>query len=676
MSDADKRDEEGAAQGPRLSRQEGGAAGADAAPAAPAEEAARPDGRGKARGNAEAPARAPLKAGRSAFGRLAAFADRVSAILHDALSAALDRAEASPVRAALLIVLVTLAVALPGLTILPPTDRDESRFVQASRQMLQSGDFIDIRFQDAPRWKKPAGIYWAQAGSVAGASALAGRDLSGEVWAYRIPSILGALAAGLGLAWGVAPLIGRRAAVLAGVMLPASALLAAEANIAKTDALLLGLSVLAMGAYFRLLALHRPEAGVVAQAESRRLSLLFWGLIGAGFLVKGPIVLIPAFGAALVLGVAERSLRPLGAMGWRWGPPLALLIAAPWYIAIGIQTDGAFFEEALLKDLLGKVVEGKESHGAPPGTYAAVFWAVFWPWAPLLLAILPALRRWREAPVLPLLAWAVPAWLVFEFTPTKLPHYVLPALPPVAALIAWGLEARPADPSAPRWRRILPAFLFGLVAAVLVVAAGIAPAAIQLWNGQDLDWAAALAGFALALVAAPLCLGAVRLLASGRYGRAAAPMLVSAVLLFAALLQFALPATRFGQPSVRMAGIAAPWTACLGAPPAATKYNEPSLVFLQGGDTAMFREADAAAYLAGGAGRLVWAVDGRMDAPLAEAGLEAQELARFTGFNLNGGKRQVHRLLAVAGDPAVEACRAVFAAQDEAREAAAPAAAR
>src|SRR5437762_12038528 len=57
-----------------------------------------------------------------------------------------------------LLALLSLALHLPGIATLPPTDRDEARFVQASRQMLESQDFLRIRFQDEPRNKKPAGI--------------------------------------------------------------------------------------------------------------------------------------------------------------------------------------------------------------------------------------------------------------------------------------------------------------------------------------------------------------------------------------------------------------------------------------------------------------------------------------------------------------------------------------
>src|SRR5580698_8559061 len=78
---------------------------------------------------------------------------------------------------------------LPGILSLPALDRDESRFAQSSRQMLDSGNFVDIRFGQVPRYKKPVGIYWMQAAATAPF-----RDHS-HIWTYRLPSLLGGVVA-------------------------------------------------------------------------------------------------------------------------------------------------------------------------------------------------------------------------------------------------------------------------------------------------------------------------------------------------------------------------------------------------------------------------------------------------------------------------------------------------
>src|SRR4030088_2462605 len=95
------------------------------------------------------------------------------------------------VRPYALLAALCLVLYVPGLAAIPPLDRDEARFAQATRQMLETGDFIRIRFQDEARNKKPVGIYWLQAGAVAAFST----PESPEIWPYRLPSVLAATAA-------------------------------------------------------------------------------------------------------------------------------------------------------------------------------------------------------------------------------------------------------------------------------------------------------------------------------------------------------------------------------------------------------------------------------------------------------------------------------------------------
>src|SRR5262249_3230535 len=143
-----------------------------------------------------------------------------------------------------LLALLCLILYVPGLSAIPALDRDEARFAQAARQMLQSGDFVSIRFQDQARNKKPVGIYWLQADAVAALSS----PESAAIWPYRVPSALGAAAASLlTFAFG-ARLLGSQSAGFIAAVLTASALgVVAEAHLAKTDAVLLAAIVAAQG---------------------------------------------------------------------------------------------------------------------------------------------------------------------------------------------------------------------------------------------------------------------------------------------------------------------------------------------------------------------------------------------------------------------------------------------
>src|SRR5271169_2766746 len=182
-----------------------------------------------------------------------------------------------------LLVLICVALFVPGLARMPPLDRDEPRFAQASRQMVESGDFIDIRFQAEPRLKKPVGIYWLQAASAAVFSAAD----SDRIWPYRLPSTVGAALAVLLTAALGARLFGREAGLGAALLLAICAVLSAEARIAKTDAALLA-SVVAAQLALGKAYLERDRQKTPSYANP----ILFWAALGAGILIKGPIILM------------------------------------------------------------------------------------------------------------------------------------------------------------------------------------------------------------------------------------------------------------------------------------------------------------------------------------------------------------------------------------------------
>src|SRR5215475_1811740 len=118
-----------------------------------------------------------------------------------------------------LLSLLCLLLYVPGISTIPPLDRDEARFAQASRQMLETGDYLRIRFQDEARNKKPAGIYWLQAASVAAFS----MPESSAIWPYRLPSLLGAFGA-VFLTFAIGGALFRREAALIGAALLGSSL--------------------------------------------------------------------------------------------------------------------------------------------------------------------------------------------------------------------------------------------------------------------------------------------------------------------------------------------------------------------------------------------------------------------------------------------------------------------
>jgi 4-amino-4-deoxy-L-arabinose transferase-like glycosyltransferase len=519
--------------------------------------------------------------GRTGAGHVGRLLDGAEA----ALARLLAVAARSGAHRALVVGLVALAVILPGLAPMPVTDRDEARFAQASKQMVETGDLVDIRFQDRPRWKKPAGIYWMQAGA---ASLLGGAEA--PIWAYRLPSALGALAAALLLGWAARPMVGSEGAALAAIMLATSLLAIGEANIAKTDAMLTACAVAALGGLARLLPEGpRPGWGV---------RLVFWAAIGAAILIKGPIVPLVVALALGWLWVAWRRPPPLARLRPLPGLALAALIAAPWLVAIWIVSDGAFFAESVGRDLLGKVQEGQEAHWGPPGLYLLLVWLTLWPWAALVPPAAPWLWQRRRADRLRLLAgWVIPFWLILEAVPTKLPHYVLPLYPALAvALAAWALAEDRPEPG--RGLRRASAALVAVPGGLLAIALVGLPAALE----GRVPWGA----LALALLGAGAVWLAARAALAGRVRAQVAAGLVASASLSAGVLQVGLPALDTAFPSPRIVALAEPWRPCASGPLISGGYREPSLVFLTETGTELPPPREIARRLAEDPGALVF----------------------------------------------------------------------
>ncbi len=531
----------------------------------------------------------------------------------------------------LLLTLFCALMFLPGLGSLPPLDRDESRFAQATAQMLETGDFIDIRFQDQPRHKKPAGIHWLQAASVSLFSDPGAR----EIWAYRLPSVIGAWAAVLFTFAAGAALFGQPAGLLAGGMMAASVMLILEAHQAKTDAVLLA----AVMAQQFVLARHYLAARSGGQPPGLGLAVVFWLAMGTGVMIKGPIAPLITLMTIAALVIADRDARWLRRLGWLWGLPLACALALPWYIAIGDRTGGdgdGFVMTALTTDLIPKLLGGQESHGAPPGYYALLMIFFFWPGS---LFAWPALvRAWRarqETAIRFCLAWMLPAWLMFELIPTKLPHYVLPLYPALALMTAAALvtilkHERP-------WfgRKTLVAAI-GLWTFIALTLGG-AAAYLPIHFGAEVDWPTAL--FVLLPIATTAAViqamrrrAGVNLVARSVIGGGALVILVIGVMITGFQPMWA------GRDAARAVHAAFP-----DGPPGITAsagYSEPSLVFLLGTRTKLTAGPGAAGHVLSQANAAAIVESRQLSAfkkALGDRAGQVREIARAAGVNYSKG---------------------------------------
>jgi 4-amino-4-deoxy-L-arabinose transferase-like glycosyltransferase len=557
------------------------------------------------------------------------------------LSAILDRAVLSHARAVALLSVFCLIVFLPGFFRVPPVDRDEARFAQATKQMIETGEYVDIRFQDEPRYKKPVGIYWLQAGAVKLGEAAGVPHALTTIWLYRLPSLLGAIGAVLLCYWTALAFVSRRAALLAALMMASSVLLGVEARLAKTDAMLLLTCVAAMGALARIYLAHRRAP---TEAVGWCCPAILWSAIAGGVLLKGPLILMVVGLTVASLSILDRStrwilkLRPVIGVLW-----MSVLVS-PWFAAIIARSGTAFFTNAVGKDMLAKVTGGQEAHGAPPGYYLVLFFLTFWPGAVLSGLAVPAVWQARREPGAQfLLAWLVPSWLVFEATITKLPHYVLPLYPAVAILIA-GVVDR-GGLAQKRWmiRGTMWWFVFPVIIA-LAVAIGF------IVIDRDLGliaWPFAAAAMIFGLFAWWLydVDGAERSLLRG---------VVASVFLAITVYAIAFPSFRALFPSSLVAD--ALRASDCEDPHVASVYNyqEPSLVFLAGTNTKFVDGSGAAQFLHAGSCHFAL-IDARSERRFVQRanaiGLRYSLAGRIEGYNISIGHPVSLTIYRSVGEP-------------------------
>ena len=528
------------------------------------------------------------------------------------------------------VVAVCLMVYLPGLATIPPVDRDESRFAQASRQMAEGrfpGDWVVPRVQEEPRLNKPPVIYWLQASS---ALAFTGGAIEHDaIWMYRVPSVLAAIVAAVATLLIGTSMFGLRCGMLAAVLLAIAPVVVFDAHQARADEVLLAVTVLAVACLWRLWR-HRRDPRL-----PKRWTTLLWLLIGVGVLVKGPVTPVVVGGAAAALAFASGNggwlwrLRPLGGMA------IAAATAVPWLALAAAELGWEPLWSRIVEETIGRASSPMEGHSGPPGMHLVLLVALFWPGSLLAgLGIVRGFRvalkmpdagsggrlarlraRWRSRRVgrsseLFLLAWLLPGWLAFEIAATKLPHYTLPMYPAIALLSARGLVAASRGWSEAATR--LSRFGFGLWAVLggLMVLAPAAIAAMAIREGWFGGAAAAAipsllavadhhAWLALAsLLACVLIVGiSVRMILGGRVLAGQLLALVPAVAALQVTFGSVLPGLAHVWISPRVMGEIDRLGAA-GRPLAAVAFHEDSLVHLTRGRIARIGEGEIDAWLA------------------------------------------------------------------------------
>jgi 4-amino-4-deoxy-L-arabinose transferase-like glycosyltransferase len=319
---------------------------------------------------------------------------------------------------------------------IPLVDRDEPRFAEASREMIERGDYIVPHFNNQLRLDKPPLAYWAQVASY---------KIFGENdFAARFPSAIAAAFVAMSiLAWG-ARIGGDRVGWWAAIIFTLSLQTFLHAKAAVADMWLVLFVTLAYWAGWELIE-HRES-----RIENRKTKWwwLFYVSLAFGFLAKGPI----AWSPLLMLAALKYFARDIEiARRFKLIPGIALMLAivALWGVPALIQTHGEFLRIGIGRHVIGRSFSAMESHGANswwiyllllPFYFVTIF-ASFFPWAIKLPSLMAKLRRQHDKIDIYLLCGAGVIFIIFTLIKTKLPHYTLPAFPLMALLFARHIQS-------------------------------------------------------------------------------------------------------------------------------------------------------------------------------------------------------------------------------------------
>jgi 4-amino-4-deoxy-L-arabinose transferase-like glycosyltransferase len=332
---------------------------------------------------------------------------------------------------------------------------DEPRYAQVAREMLARHDWVTPTLGGIPWLEKPPLYYWQ--------AMFAYRLFGVSDWAARLPSVFDAFLLVLAVYWFLRRF--RPGLELDGALIVATtAGIAGFARAASMDMPLtatFSVSMLAWYAWF--------ESG-----EKKYLAA-FYALLSLAMLAKGPVASFLAFAMIVIFAALQRSAGTVRKTLWLPGILLGCTVALPWYVLVQLRNP-QFFHAFIVEHNLARFGTNLYHHPEPFWYYVPVTLLGWVPWSILVIAALAAAIRQLRNPASNtlrsfLLIWVSLIVIFFSISQSKLPGYVLPAIPAGAILVAGFTRARSLPGRIATWNRFMIASSHALVLAALVFAA-------------------------------------------------------------------------------------------------------------------------------------------------------------------------------------------------------------
>jgi 4-amino-4-deoxy-L-arabinose transferase-like glycosyltransferase len=314
---------------------------------------------------------------------------------------------------------------------------DEPRYAWVARDMAETGDWVTPRLYGKPWFEKPPLFYWG--------AALCFKLFGVSEAAARLPSAISALIATLVLAWLALRLYGTETAGWLLLLLPTTVGMIGFSHAAATDMPFSGMLTIAMVAAAVVLGLTRNENTPILP-RTPWLALVFFGFfLGLAVLAKGPAAIILCGGGVFFWALITKRWRD----AFRLLHPAAIatfcLTALPWYILCA-RRNPEFLRVFLIEHNFKRYLTPEFQHIQPFWFYGPILLAAFLPWTVSFLILLgDATHSWRESgsinsQSLFFANWTIFPVVFFSLSLSKLPGYILPAIPPLGLLLARGVS--------------------------------------------------------------------------------------------------------------------------------------------------------------------------------------------------------------------------------------------
>ena len=316
---------------------------------------------------------------------------------------------------------------------------DAPRYAWIARDMVETGDWVTPRLYGKPWFEKPVLYYWGAAACF--------KLFGVSEAAARLPSAISALLGTLALAWLAWRLYGAETTRWLLVLLPTSVGMIGFSHAASTDMPFSGMLTIAMVCAAVVLGLTRNENTPILPRTPWLALLLFGFFLGLAVLAKGPAGIVLSGGAVFFWAVFTKRWRD----AFRLFHPVAILsfclTALPWYV-ICARRNPDFLHIFIIEHNFQRFLTPEFQHLQPFWFYVPVLLVAFLPWIALLLwaSMEGALRLWRKRSLSEsewfLICWAMFSIVFFTISKSKLPGYILPAVPAIGLLMAQDLASR------------------------------------------------------------------------------------------------------------------------------------------------------------------------------------------------------------------------------------------